>query len=444
MKKTFLYFMIITFLFNSCGDIDNNKPLLSNSKEKQPVIIVNTNRHFSIPEFWIDKVKNSDKIIMNKKEIKAFNQNTAHNKQTLTLFQDVSKQYGSSWIKKSILRNLTNIKKSTTYFTDGNKITNSFYKDIKQTLNTNKLINKSIKTRYALTTSYCNQKIIPTELALLKKKNQIHFDRNQNSALDIGTPIAILQASDDGLWYYGIGPTSWGWVRSQDIAFGSKKEILNYLNSKSFVITTEAKTAIKIGGDYHDYVRMGVRLPSILKLDNMTMVMIPTADANGNLVFSNATVKTASVHEGYLKYTSENILTQAFKFLHHPYGWGGMYGEQDCSKFIQEIYATVGIKLPRNSSSQSNVSESKIEFSGLSKKSKETFLRTSAIPGRSILHMQGHIMLYLGVYKGEHYIIQTVWGNSSKHYALGRTAVTSVNFSNYLEKIDRLTNITLE
>jgi len=172
--------------------------------------------------------------------------------------------------------------------------------------------------------------------------------------------------------------------------------------------------------------------------------MIPTADSNGNLVFSNGSVKTANVHKGYLEYTPKNIITQAFKFLHLPYGWGGMYGEQDCSKFIQEVYATVGIKLPRNSMSQSKASNAKVELAGLSKTSKHTFLRTTGKAGGTILHLKGHIVLYLGEYKGEPYIIQTVWGSSSRHFALGRTAVTSLNFNDYLGKIDRLTNITLD
>ncbi len=444
MKKTFLLFIIIHFLFIGCQDVGDNSLVLSNSTKKQPVFIVNANRHLKMAEFWIDQLANPNKIIMTPQEIAKFNNQTSHKRHTLTLFRDINKAYGKVWVKESIIESYDGIKSRATYFKDNNKISTTFYANMKKALNLNGFLNKSVKTRYALTTVYTNQRIIPTELALLKKKNQIYFDRNQNSALDIATPLAILHTSKDGLWCYGMGPTSSGWVRKQDIAFGTKKEILDYLNSKNFVITTAGKTAVRVGGKYHDYLRMGVKLPSILKLDNNTMVMLPTADENGNLVFTNATVKTADVHQGYLKYTQENILTQAFKFLNMPYGWGGMYGEQDCSKFIQEIYATVGVKLPRNSSSQSNVSDSKIELAGLSKNSKETFLRTSAIAGGTILHLKGHIVLYLGEYKGEPYIIQTVWGNAKRHYALGRTAVTSLNFHDYLGKIDRLTNITLK
>lgn len=122
---------------------------------------------------------------------------------------------------------------------------------------------------------------------------------------------------------------------------------------------------------------------------------------------------------------------------------GGMYGEQDCSKFLQEIYATTGVKLPRNSASQSNVGETKLELSSLSKEAKYPFLQNLALAGVTIIHLDGHIVLYLGEYKGEPYIIHTVWGESSAHYALARTAVTSLNFNNYLSKIDRLTDITI-
>jgi hypothetical protein len=311
-------------------------------------------------------------------------------------------------------------------------------------MNLNSFYTKNITTRYALTVNYTNQKIIPTELSLLKKSSQIHFDRNQNSALDIATPIAILHSSKDGLWHYGVGPTSSGWVRSQDIAFGDRDEILDYLDSKNFVVTTATKTPLIIQGKYHDYMRMGVQLPSLITIDDMTMVMIPQRNNEGKLLLSNATVKTENVHKGYLPYTARTILTQAFKFLNAPYGWGGMYGEQDCSKFLQEIYATTGIYLPRNSGSQSEAGEAKIELAGLAQKAKHHILKSSALEGVSILHLKGHIVLYLGEYKGEPYIIHTVWGSSSKHFALGRTAVTSLNFNNYLKKVDRVTDISLK
>ena len=441
MKKYILLSIIL--LLSACNEVGDNKPPLNNSNKKQPIIIVNKNRHLNIAEFWIDKIEKPHSIIMNEKEIQHFNNNTAYTRKTLSYFKNIPQVYTTSFIQKKILKSYTGIKKRVSHFADGNKISSNFYKEIKEQMNLDGFYSQNQTTRYALTIKYTNQKIVPTELSLLKNRTQIHFDRNQNSALDIATPIAILHSSQDGFWHYGIGPTSSGWIQDKNIAFGEREEIVNYLESKNFVVTTSAKNPLMIQGKYHDYLRMGIRLPYMMNIDDMTMVMIPIRNEQGRLIFSNASMKSIHLHKGYLSYTPENILTQAFKFLNAPYGWGGMYGEQDCSKFLQEIYATTGLKLPRNSASQSKVGDEKIELAGISKDSKEQFLSNFSIIGGSILHLKGHIVLYIGEYKGEPYIIHTVWGESSQHFALGRTAVTSLNFNNYLKKMDRITNLTL-
>jgi len=443
MKKYFLLFIIL--FLSSCQDIGDNKPLLTESKKKQPIFIVNPNRHLNIAEFWISKLQNPNEIIMNTNDIQKFNDDIAYQQELYNNFKDIDKTYNSGWIKNKILKSFNGLKSRVKYFPDNSIIPYNFYKELRSNLNLKGVKGKNQTTRYAMTINYTNQKIIPTQEAMLKSKNQIYFDRNQNSALDIATPIAILHTSKDGAWHYGIAPSSSGWVRDQDIAFGEYKEISEYLESKKFLITTANKTPILKKGIYHDYMRMGVKLPYLLTIDNMIMVLIPTKSSeNGKLIFSNATVKKSNIHIGYLPYTQQNILTQAFKFLHQPYGWGGMFGEQDCSKFIQEIYATVGVHLPRNSASQSSVGEAKVDFNKFDKTPRIQKLRQSAKAGVSILHLKGHIVLYIGNLNGEPFIIHTVWGSSSRHFALGRTAVTSLNFNDYLKKIDKVTNILIK
>ncbi len=444
MKASQLTLLIIFLLFSACQEVGDNKPILSDKHEKQPIIIINKNRHLNIAEFWIDQQKSPDTIIMNEKKIEQFNNDTAYEKKTLTYFQDIPTEYDGAWIKMTIEVMFNGLKNRTKYFEDGQKISNDFYSKIKEEMYLDVLYGNPKPTRYALTVNYTNQKIIPSTLALLKEEKQIHFDRNQNSALDIGTPLAILHGTSDGLWYYGIGPTSSGWVESKNIAFGERDEIANYLHTEEFIITTSAKNPLMIKGHYHDYTRMGVRLPYVMNIDDMTMVLIPSRNNEGKLVLSNATIKTDNTHKGYLPYTPRTVLTQAFKFLNAPYGWGGMYGEQDCSKFLQQVYATTGVLLPRNSTSQSNVGSSIVELSGLTNSSKIELLNSVATIGSTLLHLDGHIVLYLGEYKGEPYIIHTVWGESEEHFALGRTAVTSLNFNDYLTKIDKATAIEMK
>lgn len=437
MKKyTTLIIIISLLLLIGCKEIEENRPFLANNREKQPIFIVNRNRHFKMAEFWLDKLENPNRIILDSSSILKFNRRLIADGKIYD-FNRSSLFYSGSYIRASIEGMYKNISNGVKYFIDGNRVSRSFLRDIYNDLDLDSIELKQ-RAKFALTVRYTNQKLIPIELELLKRKGEIYFDRNQNSALDIGTPLVVLHSTRDGRWHFVVAPTSSGWVRDEDIAFGSKDEILNYINSKNFVITTEAKSAILVQGRYYDYVRMGVKFPTLLSVDSNMVIVVPQKGEDGNLIFLNGLVAKSSVNRGYLSYTPRNILTQAFKFLNAPYGWGGSFGEQDCSKFIQEVFATVGLKLPRNSTTQSLIGYP-ISLEGLTKEGKiNTILKIGEV-GSTIIHLKGHIMLYIGEHKGEPFVIQTVWGESSRHFALGRTAVTSLRFNGYINRVDLIT-----
>jgi len=434
--KRFKILIIVFILFSGCKEVEENRPLLADNKEKQPIFIVNRNRHFKIAEFWIDKLENPDRVILKRDDIKRFNKQLVANGKVFN-FNDAPNYYKSSYIKASIERMFFGISKSVKYFIDGNRIDDSFFDDIYEYLDLDSIKERQ-KTKFALTIRYTNQKLIPVDLELLKKKKQIYFDRNQNSALDIGTPLVVLHSTKDGRWHFVVAPTSSGWVRDRDIAFGSKSDVLGYIEPKNFVVTTEPKSAIRVNGKYYDYVRMGVKFPIILSVDNTTVILIPKRDESGKLVLTNGIIKSRNVNKGFLEYTPETILSQAFKFINAPYGWGGSFGEQDCSKFVQEVYATVGLNLPRNSTTQS-LSGEYIYLDRLKGDEKRDKILELGEVGSTLIHLKGHIMLYIGEHKGEPFVIQTVWGENSRHFALGRTAVTALDFNNYIDRVDLIT-----
>jgi len=51
-----------------------------------------------------------------------------------------------------------------------------------------------------------------------------------------------------------------------------------------------------------------------------------------------------------LPFTRANLLRQAFRFLGERYGWGHDYQGRDCSGFVSEVYRSMGVQLPRNTS----------------------------------------------------------------------------------------------
>ncbi len=187
----------------------------------------------------------------------------------------------------------------------------------------------------------------------------------------------------------------------------------------SFVVITGAKGDIYLDTaltEYYDYARMGAVFPIYRRTESGPVeIILTTRDDEGGLVHTLAYVRREDTHEGYLPYTPRTVIQQAFALLNTPYGWGGMYGEQDCSRFIQEIFATVGIHLPRNSSAQARVGTPIGEFGdSTSPLQKWEVLLHQGIGGLTLVGMPGHIMLYLGMVDGRPYAIHAFWAYREK------------------------------
>jgi hypothetical protein len=180
---------------------------------------------------------------------------------------------------------------------------------------------------------------------------------------------------------------------------------------------------------------MGVKVPLSRKINNgIIQIVLPVRKTDGTVSFEAAYIREGEIHEGYLLYTPRTIIEQAFEMLNEPYGWGGMYGEQDCSRFIPEIFATVGISFPRNSSKQARVGFMVGEYSdNTPEEIKLKTINRKAIGGITLLHLRGHIMLFLGVVNGHPYAIHEIWGYRQKVWwgsiirVINRVAVTDLS-----------------
>ena len=262
--------------------------------------------------------------------------------------------------------------------------------------------------RYGLVVHYASQRFLPTRKGLYQGKNGHDFDQLQNSALDVGTPVAVVHTSADGLWYYALTAISDGWVEAKYIALGNVRQVRKFAEGKDFAVVIRPKADIFMNGsmtEYDDYVRMGTRLP-LARIDaGRVTVNVPVMDADGTLVVKKAYMNAEDVNIGFLPFTARNIYKQALMMLNQPYGWGDMYGEQDCSRFLQMVFATVGITLPRDSKNQAQVSPSVIDFDGKSDDAAKIAAIVRVPAANTILAMKGHIMLYLGTVDGKPYVI---------------------------------------
>ena len=398
--------LVVLFLFYSFIFAGGEKVYLP-----APTLLPHVERGMGRPGFWISIHPFPDRVILDGKGIERFN---SYIREDLSFTREIlalEPYFDGKELKRKLKKNLASFQKRRFYFRNGEVVPPSFYREMEKYMGING-IPERIKVRFGVVVKYADERILPTYLGLYREKGDEIFDRLQVSALDIGTPVAILHKTQDARWFYVLSPLDEGWVESVKIGVGRREEVEEFLK-KPFVVVIRAKADVFLNmamTSYWDYIRMGGRLPFKRVDDEKVEVMLPYRGDGGLLLFRRGFLRRKDVHVGYLPYTPRVIIEEAFELLNCPYGWGGMCGEQDCSRFIQMVFATVGILLPRNSSAQAKTGFLLREFTvedSLEEKLK--VIVEKGVGGITLLHIPGHIMLYLGSVEGRPYVIHSLW-----------------------------------
>ncbi|WP_019908096.1 SH3 domain-containing protein [Thermoanaerobacter indiensis] len=378
------------------------------------------------PEYWIRKIDNADKVIMTPQEIENFNRKIINK---VGMVCDIE-TYKES-LKKDELIKLTKsyeIPKKPMYNRYGNLIEEDFYDDVIENTNLEKIEDVN-PVKYGIAIRNTSIRSFPTEEAVFDKQGDIEFDRFQETGCQAFEPLVILHKSKDKKWYFVQMYNYSGWIKAEDIAVAkNKKELFDYINSLSFLLVTG--NYIKTQSNPFDKnvskleFTMGTKIylekENILhQIGNQSvignyLVKLPVRNEEGNLDFRYALIsKKEDVNVGYLPYTRENILKQAFKLIGDRYGWGDSLGGRDCSSYIMYIFKTFGIRLPRNADEQ-EVSEGKsYKFTEEMPIEERIKVFDSVKPG-ALVYMPGHAMMYIGKEKGIPYIIHDFHGYGEK------------------------------
>lgn len=95
--------------------------------------------------------------------------------------------------------------------------------------------------------------------------------------------------------------------------------------------------------------------------------------------------------------TRRAVLEEAFAYLGERYGWGDRNGGRDCSRYLMDLFAGLGVALPRHTSDQAIAGSYTVEVPpALPEPDRLQLLDTHHRRGVLLLHFPGHIMLYLG------------------------------------------------
>jgi len=268
-----------------------------------------------------------------------------------------------------------------------------------------------IAPRFGLAVRRTALRTYPSSRIALKEPGDLPFDRFSETTVDAGWPVAVLHTSADGLWAYALTPNYWGWLRLADVALADRAAVRDFLQAEPVAVAVGPWADVALaGGQPPVILEMGSRLP----LAGPDTLLVPTRLADGALAIGRGYLRAGDPdwRIGYAPASPRAILEAAFRVLGEPYAWGGMrLGRpgRDCSGFVQDVWATAGVRLPRNAGQQEMIGQTVVVFEPFeSPASRAARLVNLAAPG-DLLLMDGHVLLYVGEVDGRPYAIHDLW-----------------------------------
>ncbi len=377
--------------------------------------------------FWIMKNHAGGQVMLDEEHTELFN----HKIREANLDVTDMKMLPSSIPVKEFLPWITNTwAMQGTVYRNGKELTEPEKEEIQNNLNLPALPDENgrVDVRYGVTVRQALVRNLPLASGLFESPEDIYYDNVQDSVLEAGEPVGILHESKDGKYYYVRLYNLFGWIAREEIAPCTREQWLKYADPQDFLVV--------IGRDYYTRVNgedvfhlMGAKLQLLQDKKKRWQVLLPYKDHETGLLKEKSIwlAKDENLHHGYLPYTSDMILQQAFKFYGSVYGWGGSMRSVDCSSLVGSVYRTVGLDLPRNTHNLVKMPGKILSFNDMDREERLQALEKLK-PG-SPLSMKGHIMIYLGTEKDEPYVIHS----SSSYYKDGRKVYARRVFFSDLE-----------
>ena len=405
------------------------------------------------PEFWIKKLKNPDEAVLSMEEIETLNSIIRDSVDHMTDMESmpdiVSGDRVFEWLWTGFL-----LHPGVRYDSSGQKLSEEFMDSVAYNMGLDAIAEEA-EIKFGVVVSRGDIRALPTDTAMLAGRGRGGFDTIQYTSAHPSEPVALLHTSRDGEWGFFQTSTLRGWMRMDRVAFGQREDIIS--RDDDFLVITASRVKV-----YRDEAMKEplaeVKMGALLRYDGQRgarepwKVLFPGKGPSGELVWTEAYLSPRSdVHKGYLPYTRKNIIRQAFKMLGEEYGWGGKEGRRDCSLFIKDLFATVGLNLPRNSRQQGSAGDIKASFAEARSYDEITKALSGADPGITLLTLNGHVMLHIGEHKGKPYVIHQIFGyNDGRRMRLiNKTAVTGLDLGkrsragSFKKRLRSVTEVTM-
>lgn len=377
-------------------------------------------------DYWIARMDAAQSIIMDQAAIATMNDRTFATDETMVDLRAFPDRITQEDLRARI-GSISRRPGSERFHENGRPVDGPDLDAYEQLLNLDNLA-AFIPTRYGLVTARSDLRTFPTRDRIFMSPPPNDLDRFQEHALFPGEGVAVLHQSTDGQWLFVQSYNYAAWIAADKIAYTDRATMLRYLSAPQFLVVTGGKIATAFNPQVATIselqLDMGVRLPLVsagaaghdIHGQNpfaSHIVRLPTREPDGNLKFELALIpRSRDVSIGYLPYTTENVIRQAFKFLGERYGWGHSYNGRDCTGFVSEVFKTFGLLMPRNSGDQgrSAMGENRRFAANATPADKKSAL-AKLVPG-NLIYIPGHVMMHIGYIEDRPHIIHDVYGLS--------------------------------
>ncbi len=417
------------------------------------------------PAFWVKQLADPDRVILDSDAIAAQN---ARLHQLDKSIHDLAALQGtldraqvSGWIEA-----LSRRPSKALFDEHGKPVAKAAIDGVVDSLNLAAIPERQ-DTRYGLVVRRAALRTFPTSLRVFSSDDDHDIDRFQESALFPGDPVVVAHESRDGQWWFVVSPRYAAWVEKRHVAIGSQEQVLGYGRKAPYRVVTGARATTVFTreepGVSELQLDMGVRVPVLADWpvgkpvngqDGYTshVIELPVRNDDGSLRFAPALLpRREPSQDHFLPLSGRNLIQQGFKFLGERYGWGHSYNGRDCSGFVSEVYRSMGVELPRNTSDQA-VSPALNRIALSDKDSRERRLQIAhELQVGDLVYIPGHVMMVIGQLDGEPYVIHDTTGLSFAG-ADGKTVrartngvtvspLTPLLFNGNKTYVDRMTNI---
>jgi cell wall-associated NlpC family hydrolase len=245
------------------------------------------------------------------------------------------------------------------------------------------------------------------------------FDSLQESSVAPNTPVFISHMTMDKAWVLAETPYAAGWISARNIARVDGNFVKMWETGRYAVIIKDKIPIYDEEGHFLFKVPLGSVYPKLEEDAKNIKLLVAVMDQDGKAFMKSSIVSKEAAASKPLRLTSFNIAKLGNELINESYGWGGLYQNRDCSAMIKDLFAPFGLWLPRHSADQAKEGGTFIDLQKLSPKEKELMILKRGIPYLTLIWRRGHIMLYIGSYRGNILVFHNMWGVRTKDF-LGR------------------------